>query len=115
MGGEEKYPVGLRGGEKQREERKEREKQREERKERKEREKQKEERKEIERDEGKKTGCSSSDLRHFDGRNSLDQEVKSVYSTRATLQEMGILPTWFISTLRAVWPCFGTIGNAALF
>ena len=30
---------------------------------------------------------------HFDGRNSSDQEVKSVYSTRATLQDVGILPT----------------------
>ena len=39
-----------------------------------------------------KTGCSSSDLHHSDDRNSSDQEVKSVYSTRATLQELGILP-----------------------
>ena len=31
--------------------------------------------------------------RHFDGWNSSDQDVKSVYSTRATLQEVGILPT----------------------
>ena len=38
-------------------------------------------------------------LRSFNGRNSSDQEVKSVYSTRATLQEVGILPTLVISTL----------------
>ena len=31
--------------------------------------------------------------RCFDGRNSSDQEVKSVYSIRATLQEVGILHT----------------------
>ena len=29
----------------------------------------------------------------FDGRNLSDQEVKSVYSMRATLQEVGILST----------------------
>ena len=39
-----------------------------------------------------KTACSSFDLRHSDDRNSSDQEVKSVYSTRAMLQEVGILP-----------------------
>ena len=31
--------------------------------------------------------------RRFDCWNSSDQEVKSVYSMRATLQEVGILPT----------------------
>ena len=36
---------------------------------------------------------SSSDLRRFDSQNSLDQGVKSIYTTRATLQEVGILPT----------------------
>ena len=30
--------------------------------------------------------------RHSDGRNLSDQEVKSVYSTKAMLQEVGILP-----------------------
>ena len=30
---------------------------------------------------------------YFDGQNSSDQEVESVYSMRATLQEVGILPT----------------------
>ena len=41
---------------------------------------------------GKKIGCSSSDLSCSDGRNSLDQEVKFVYSMRAMLQEVGIPP-----------------------
>ena len=31
--------------------------------------------------------------RRSEGRNSSDQKVKFVYSTRATLQEVGILPT----------------------
>ena len=42
-----------------------------------------------------------------DGRNSLDQEVKSVYSTRTALQEVGIL-----STLVSFYPfsyCFGLL------
>ena len=46
--------------------------------------------------------ASSSDFRCFDGRNSLGQELKSVYATRATPQEVGILPTLVISTLRVV-------------
>ena len=83
-------------------------------KEKKERNKEKKE-KEKEVEERKKTDCSSSDLRRSDGWNSSDQEVKSAYSTRAMLQEVEILFTWFISTLRVVWPCFGTIGNVALF
>ena len=36
---------------------------------------------------------SSFDFRHFDGRGSSGQKLKSVYSTRAILQEVGILPT----------------------
>ena len=45
---------------------------------------------ERKRERKEKTDCSSSDLRRSDGQNSLDQEVKSVYSTRAMLQEVGI-------------------------
>ena len=99
MGGEEKSPAGLSSGEKKREERKEEEKQR----------------KERERERKKKIGCSSSDLQHSDGRNSSDHEVKSVYLTRTMLQEIEILPTWFISSLRAIWSCFGTVGKVALY
>ena len=53
-------------------------------KEKKERERQGEER---ERERGRKGS------RRSDGPNSSNQEVKSVYSMRATLQEVGILPT----------------------
>ena len=35
---------------------------------------------------------SSSDFRCFKGRSSSGRELKSIYSTRATLQEVGILP-----------------------
>ena len=52
------------------------------------------EERERERGKGRKTGCSSSDLRCSDGRSLLGRELKSVYSTRAALQEVGILPTW---------------------
>ena len=41
--------------------------------------------------EKRKSTRSSSTYRHFDGRNSSNQEVKSVYSTRTTLKEVGIL------------------------
>ena len=37
--------------------------------------------------------ASSSDFRCFDGRSSSCQELKSVYAMRATLQEVGSLPT----------------------
>ena len=40
--------------------------------------------------------------RCFDGRNSLDQKVKFVYSTRAALQEVDFLLLRFISRLGAV-------------
>ena len=73
------------------------------------------EERERERRKGRKTGCSSSDLRRFDGRSLPGRELKSIYSMRATLQKVEILPTWFIFTLRAVWSNFGTVGNAALF
>ena len=80
-----------------------------------ERNKKKKERKEREKGKGKKKKenekeesrrASSPNFRRSDGHNSSDQKVKSVYSTRATLQEVWILLTLVISTLRAVWPCF---------
>ena len=37
--------------------------------------------------------ASSSNFWHFDGRSSSGRELKSVYLTRATLQEVGILHT----------------------
>ena len=37
--------------------------------------------------------ASPSDLRHSDCQSSSSQELKSVYLTRAMLQEVGILPT----------------------
>ena len=37
--------------------------------------------------------ASSSDFRHSDGRISLGRELKFVYSTRVTLQEVVSLPT----------------------
>ena len=40
--------------------------------------------------------------RRFDSQSSSCRELKSVYSTRATLQEVGIIPTLVISSLRAV-------------
>ena len=54
---------------------------------RKKRRKKEKEREERERERGGKEN------RRSDGRNSSDQKVKSVYSTRAILQEGGILPT----------------------
>ena len=80
-------------------EREEREKRKRERVERKE--KQREERKESEkekkgrekeREEGR-TVRSSSDLRRSDDWSAMGQELKFIYATRATLQEVGILPT----------------------
>ena len=56
------------------------------RKEKKKRRKREREREERERERGGKGN------RHSDGRNSSDQEVMSVYSMRATLQEVWILP-----------------------
>ena len=53
-------------------------------KEKKERNKEKKEKKEREM-KGKKTDCSSSNLRRSDGHNSSDKEVKFVYSMRDTL------------------------------
>ena len=60
--------------------------------------------KEKEKEESRR--ASSPDLYHSDGWNLSDQEVKSVYSTRVTLQEVAILPNLVISTLRVVWLCF---------
>ena len=60
-------------------------------KEKKEKEREGEER---ERERGRKGSRCSND------RNLSDQELKVVYSTRATLQEVGILPTFVYSTLR---------------
>ena len=71
---------------------KEKKKKERERKE-KEREREGEEREKERRRKGKR--CS-------DGRNSSDQEVKSVYSTRVALQEVGLLILRFISGLGAV-------------
>ena len=51
------------------------------------------ERKEIKRREEKKRERGRKGSQRFDGRNSSNQEVKSVYSTRVTLQEVEILPT----------------------
>ena len=50
--------------------------------------------------------------RHSDGRNSSDQEVKSVYLMRATLQEIGILPTFVYFHPKGM---FVKYGNAAYF
>ena len=50
--------------------------------------------------------------RHSDNRNSSDQEVKSVYSMRATLQEVEILPTLVYFHHKGL---FVKYGNAAYF
>ena len=48
---------------------------------------------EIER-EGKEDPIASfSDFRHSDDQSSSHRELKSIYTTRAMLQEVGILPT----------------------
>ena len=52
------------------------------------------ERKKKEKEKEESRRDSSPNFRRSDGRNSLDQEVKSIYLMRATLQEVGILPTW---------------------
>ena len=52
------------------------------------------ERKKKEKEKGESRRASSPNFRRSDGRNSSDQEVKYIYSMRATLQEVGILPTW---------------------
>ena len=49
--------------------------------------------------------ASSFDLRRSNIRSSSGLELKSVNSTRATLQEVGFFLLWFFSTLRAIWPC----------
>ena len=51
--------------------------------------------------------------RCFDGQSSLGPELKPLYSTRATLQEVGILPPLIISTLRVVF--FALLGRLAGF
>ena len=68
--------------------------------------KEKKERKREREREGGRTARSSSNLWLSDNRSSLGRELKFVYSTRAKLQEVEILPTLVISTLRAVRPCF---------
>ena len=61
------------------------------------------ERKRKEREEKKKgRERIRKERRCSDGRNSSDQEVKSIYSTRAALQEVGFLLPRFISRLGAV-------------
>ena len=40
---------------------------------------------------------SSSDFRHFDGWSSSSRELKSVYSMKAMLQEVGIFLLWLIA------------------
>ena len=60
----------------------------------------------------RKSACSSSARRRSNGWNSLDQEEKSVYSTRATLQEVGILPTLVSFHPKGL---FVKYGNASLF
>ena len=42
---------------------------------------------------GRRPSVSSSDLQRSSSQNLSDQGVKSVYATRATLQEVYILPT----------------------
>ena len=65
----------------------------EKRKERKEREERKRERRRREREgEERERERGRKGSRRSDGQNSLDQDVKVVYSTRATLKEVGILP-----------------------
>ena len=82
---------------KERKEKKRRGKERKEREEKK-RAREGEEREKERRRKGKQ--CS-------DGRNSSDQEIKSVYSTRAMLQEVGILPT-LVSFYHLSY-CFGLL------
>ena len=43
--------------------------------------------------------ASSSDFWRFDDQSSSDQELKSVYSTRTALQEVGIFLLWLIAFL----------------
>ena len=47
--------------------------------------------------------------RHSDGWNSSDQEVKSVYSTRTTLQEVEILPTLVYFASQGLRGCIFTL------
>ena len=54
--------------------------------------KEKKRRKKIEREERERQRGAKGN-RRSDGRNSSDHEIKSVYSTWATLQQVGILPT----------------------
>ena len=80
----------------------------------KEKEKGKKERKKQRKKEGeeseRKRGRKGS--RRSDGRNLSDQEVKSIYSTRVTFQEVGILPTLVYFHHKGL---FVKYGNAALF
>ena len=71
------------------------EKRKREKKERKEREKGDKERERIKGRRGRRPVVFFSDLRCSDSQKSLDQGVKSVYVMRASLQEVGILPTFF--------------------
>ena len=96
---------GRESAEKQREERKDIKEEKKEKKERKRRKKRKRGREERKRKK-KDSTASSSNLRRSDNRSTSGLELNSVYSTRATLQEVGILPILVISTLRAVWQNF---------
>ena len=91
-GREEISPVGLRGGEKQREEKRERKRGR----------KRKRQGKEIKKD----SASSFFGFRCSNDQNSSSRELKSIYAMRAMLQEIGILPPLVISTLRVVWADF---------
>ena len=65
-----------------------------------------------EREKGKRGRNMHAVLWRFNDRNSSDQEVKSIYVTRATLQEVGILPTLVYFHHKGL---FLKYGNAALF
>ena len=84
MGKKDKDPIGLGGGEKIKRTR---------------------ERKNKENEKEESQRAFSLDLRRV-LRVRTRRTNKSVYSMRAKLQEVGILPTLFISNLMAVWPDF---------
>ena len=84
-----KYQVEWRE-KKERKERKEREKEREKMKERK---RERREKEKWEERKGRRERKIRVDLQHSNEWNSSDQEVNSVYSTKAMLQEVRILPT----------------------
>ena len=77
--------------------------------------KRKKERKRERGREGGRTVRSFLDLRRSNDRSPSGQELKFIYSTRATLQEVGIIPTWVYFHPKGMFGRIFVDDEAALF